>query len=153
MKIIISKEMVNYNKESIRRLSIGLGEDLGVEEKKFEPFKTNVLSIEETESEYTITVNDQLFKDLTECIVDNAPLVLSALKTAALVLKTFSSGFKNILKKYDDQFDKEYLEMNPDIKKEFEKQYPNASQDQKEEEKENKEEAKEKKPFGYDPQA
>lgn len=150
MKITISKEMANYNKESITKFSIGVGEDINI--KKFRAFKTNVVSVEETETEYTVTVNDQIFKDLTECIIDNAPLVLSALKTAALVLKTFSCGFKNVVKKYEDQFEKEYLEMNPDIKKEYEEQYPNASQKEEEKE-EKKEEAEEKKPFGYDPQA
>lgn len=152
MKIIISKEMANYNKESITRFSIGVGEDINI--KKFRAFKTNVLSVEETETEYVMTVNDQIFKDLTECIIDNMPIVLSACKTAALVLKTFSCGFRNVLKKYEDQFDKEYLEMNPDIKKEYEEQYPNASQTEKEKEEEEKEDkAEEKKPFGYDPQA
>lgn len=149
MKIIISKEMANYNNESITRFSIGVGEDINI--KKFRAFKTNVVSIEESETEYTVTINDQIFKDLTECLIDNMPIVLSACKTAALVLKTFSCGFRNVIKKYEDQFNKEYLEMNPDIKKEYEEQYPNASQ--KEEEKKEVKEAEEKKPFGYDPQA
>ena len=118
MKIIVSKEQVENRKNQIVRFMEALEAPYKEIEKvefaidNMKPFSTSLISMYQFDNEWCIEVNDEIENELVEIVISNAPLIVSALKTLALVVKTFTGQYKNKVRKFKNQFISEYNKEN-----------------------------------------
>ena len=116
MKIIVSKEQVENRKNQIVRFMEALEapyKEIDKVEKainSMKPFNTSIISMYQFDNEWCIEVNDEVENELMEIVISNAPLIVSALKTLMLVVKTFTGQYKNKLNEFAEKFISEYKE-------------------------------------------
>ena len=116
MKIIVSKEQVENRKNQIVRFMEALKAPYEEMEKvKFaidnmKPFSTSLISMYQFDNEWCIEVDDAIENELVEIVISNAPLIVSALKTLVLVVKTFTGQYKNKVNQFVEKFISEYKE-------------------------------------------